>query len=133
MIEFYGPIKTAHIALAMLVGTVFLTRFLAAAVAPLARWRQPLRYLSWAVDVSLLTAAMMLLTILPSGLFANGWLAVKLGLLGLFVLARHWGLRPHQSTAGRWVGFVAGCMLYLQAYFVARTHHPWGLGAYLTS
>lgn len=132
MIEFYGPIKTAHVVLAILVGGVFLVRHLAAAIAGLAWWRQPLRYLSWGVDVSLLTAAMMLLTILPSGLFANGWLAAKLVLLGLFVAVRHWGLRPHQTAPRRWLCFSAGCLLYLQAYFVARTHHPLGLGVYLT-
>jgi hypothetical protein len=38
----------------------------------------PVRYLSYTIDTVLLTAALMLWTILPSGLFANGWLLALL-------------------------------------------------------
>ena len=39
----------------------------------------PVRYLSYAIDTVLLTAALMLLTILPGAMFANGWLTAEAG------------------------------------------------------
>lgn len=64
-----------------------------AARAGRAHWAlaPPVRYLSYAVDTALLTAALMLFTILPSAVFASGWLAAKLALRAyglIFAIAR---------------------------------------------
>ncbi len=86
MIEFYPQIRLAHVMAVLASGTLFLLRGLLVragrgewALAPLPR------YLSYAIDTTLLTAALMLLTILPSAVYANGWLAVKLALLPVYV------------------------------------------------
>ena len=52
-----------------------------------ARWAPaPLpRILSYAIDTTLLTAALVLLTILPSSVYANGWLIAKLALLPAYI------------------------------------------------
>ena len=53
----------------------------------------PLRYLSYSIDTVLLTAALMLLTILPGAMFANGWLATKLVLLVAYVVLGSFALK----------------------------------------
>jgi len=74
MIEFYPQIKHVHIGLALLSGALFALR--GALLLGGVRWPDaaPVRYLSYTVDTALLTAALMLLTILPGALYANGWL-----------------------------------------------------------
>ena len=79
MMVFYPQIKTVHIAAVVCSGSLF---FLRGALVQAGRsaWAMvaPLRYLSYGIDTVLLTAALMLLTILPGAVFANGWLATKL-------------------------------------------------------
>ena len=86
MIEFYPQIKYVHILLAMLSGTLFAVRggFALAGM----RWPQalPVKWLSYTIDTCLLTAALMLLTILPWAMFANGWLLVKIVLIVVYVV-----------------------------------------------
>src|SRR5690606_41600487 len=94
MIEFYPQIKHAHIGLALFSGGLFALRgamLLAGAGWPNAA---PVRYLSYAVDTALLTAAMMLLTILPRELYANGWLAEQVALFVAYVVPGVLALRP---------------------------------------
>jgi uncharacterized membrane protein SirB2 len=81
MIEFYPQIKAIHIAAIMASGLLFLLR--GAAVQFGASWAMaaPLRYLSYAIDTVLLTAALMLATIIHQFPFVQGWLTAKALLL----------------------------------------------------
>ena len=65
MIEFYPQIKSAHILLVLLSGSLFALRGGFALFG--ARWPRhaALRYTSYSIDTMLLTSAAMLLTILP--------------------------------------------------------------------
>ena len=60
MIEFYPQIKQFHIFIAMLSGTLFALRGVGVLLA--ARWpmAMPVRIASYAIDTTLLTAALML-------------------------------------------------------------------------
>ena len=129
MIEFYPQIKQFHIFIAMLSGTLFALR--GAFVLAGARWPQalPVKWLSYTIDTCLLTAALMLLTILPSGLYANGWLTVKLTLVVCYIVLGVLALGRDRSTRSRAAYFVAALLVYAQIYFIARTHHP--LGAWI--
>src|SRR5690606_32811066 len=104
MIEFYPQIKHAHIGLALLSGALFALR--GALLLGGLRWPNaaPVRYASYAIDTALLTAALMLLTILPGALYANGWLAVKLVLVVAYVVLGVFALRR-----GRTRGMRAAC------------------------
>lgn len=126
MIEFYPQIKHAHIGLALLSGALFAARGLLLLLG--ARWANaaPLRYLSYAIDTALLTAALMLLTILPGSLYANGWLAVKLALIVAYVVLGVFALRRGRSRGVRAACYVAALLVFAQVYFIARTHHPLG-------
>jgi len=75
MIEFYAQIKLVHIGAVLISGGLVMADRQEWALAA------PVRYSSYAIDTVLLTAALMLVSILPSAMFANGWLAIKLALL----------------------------------------------------
>jgi len=126
MIEFYLPIKSVHIAAVLASGGLFVLR--GGLVLAGIRWAMsaPLRYLSYTIDTVLLTAALMLATMLPGAVFANGWLAVKLTLLVLYVLLGSFALKRGRSRHTRMVCFVAAITVYAFMYSVARTHQPLG-------
>ena len=127
MIEFYPQIKHAHIGLALLSGGVFALR--GALLLAGLRWPDaaPVRYLSYTIDTALLTAAMMLLTILPGALYANGWLAVKIALLVVYVVLGTFALRRGRTRRARVICYVAALLAFAQVYGIARTHHPAGI------
>jgi len=127
MIEFYPQIKHAHIGFALLSGSLFALR--GALLLSGMRWPNaaPVRYLSYTIDTALLTAAMMLLTILPGALYANGWLAVKIALLVVYVVLGVFALRRGRTTRTRATCYVAALLVFAQMYFIARGHHPFGV------
>ncbi|EMO9597935.1 hypothetical protein DK265_00090 [Pseudomonas aeruginosa] len=127
MIEFYFQIKWVHVAAIMVSGTLFAMRGGAALIGM--RWPMvaPVRYLSYAVDTVLLTAAMMLFSILPGSLFANGWLLVKLALVVVYILLGRMAMKQVFSQKARALLYLAALLTYLQIYATARAHHPLGL------
>ncbi|TWT21658.1 SirB2 family protein [Luteimonas wenzhouensis] len=129
MIEFYPQIKHAHIGLALLSGALFALR--GALLLGGLRWPNaaPVRYLSYAIDTALLTAAMMLLTILPGALYANGWLAVKVALIVAYVVLGVFALRRGRSRGVRALCYLLALLVFAQVYCIARAHHP--LGAFV--
>ena len=126
MIEFYPQIKQFHIFVALLSGAIFSVRGAFALAG--ARWPQalPVKWLSYAVDTSLLTAALMLLTILPWALFANGWLLVKVCLVVVYVVLGVFAMRRGRTRRARAICYVAALLVFAAIYGIARAHHPLG-------
>ena len=126
MIEFYPQIKHAHIGIALLSGIIFAIR--GAFVIAGAKWpRHPaVRWTSYVIDTTLVTAAAMLLTILPAGLYANGWLALKLALIVAYIVLGILALRPQRRPAARVALYLGALLVYAQVYGIARAHHPLG-------
>ena len=126
MIEFYAQIKAAHVGLAMTSGALFAVR----GAAVLAGWSWamawPVRWSSYAIDTSLLTAALMLLSFLPSGLFANGWLAVKLVALVVYVVLGTFALRRARTPGIRIACYVAALLVFAWVVSIAKAHDPLG-------
>lgn len=126
MIEFYAQIRLAHVAAVLTSGGLFCLRgILVQAGRPAWALAPAPRYLSYAVDTTLLTAAMMLVTILPSGVFANGWLAAKLALLPVYV-GFGWAALRAGTPLRRRGSFVAALMAYGTMFAIARAHDPLG-------
>jgi uncharacterized membrane protein SirB2 len=128
MIEFYPQIKSVHVATVIASGLLFALRgLLVQAGRP--RWAlgAPVRYLSYAIDTTLLTAAMMLLTILPGALFANGWLAAKVALLVVYIVLGALALKRGKTPRQRLTCYVAGLAVFAFMYTIARAHHPGGV------
>jgi uncharacterized membrane protein SirB2 len=86
----------------------------------------PARYLSYGIDTALLTAALMLLSILPGATFANHWLTVKLLLLVVYVLLGSVALKPGRSQSTRVAAYVSTLVVVAVMYGIARHHHPLG-------
>ena len=126
MIEFYPQIKAVHIAMALCSGLIFALR--GAGVLAGMRWPHWLvvRWFSYSIDTALLTAALMLLTILPGAIFANGWLTVKLVLLVAYVVLGVFAMRRARSRATRAACYVAALATFAMIYGIARAHHPLG-------
>ena len=126
MLEYYLEIRAVHIGSVMASGALFLFRGVA---FNLLGWRwalaAPLRYLSWTVDTILLTAALMLMTIVQQYPVINGWLTVKVLLLVPYIVLGYMALRG--ATRGKRLAALAGAaVIFGYIYSVARAHDPLG-------
>ena len=126
MIEFYPQIKYVHILLAMLSGTLFAVRGGFALAGMRGPQALPVKWLSYTIDTCLLTAALMLLTILPWAMFANGWLLAKITLLVVYVVLGVFAMRPARTRRTRAICYVAALLAFVGMYGIARAHHPLG-------
>lgn len=127
MIEFYPQIKWVHVAMVMASGSLFALRGLLVQLGrPRLAMAAPTRYLSYAIDTTLLTAALMLLTILPGAMFANGWLAAKIMLLVVYVGLGTFALKRGRSPRARLACYLAALVTFAFIYSIARAHHPGG-------
>lgn len=131
MLEFYPQIKAVHVAAVMASGLLFLLR--GAAVQLGATWAMaaPLRYLSYSIDTVLLTAALMLATILHQFPFVHGWLTAKVLLLVCYVVLGSFALKRGRTRAVRTFCWIAALLVYLYIISIARAHHPLGFIALL--
>ena len=126
MTEFYPQIRGVHVGAVLLSGTLFGLRGIGVLLG--AHWPQtvPLRWLSYSIDTVLLTAALMLLAVVPAAVFANHWLGVKLALLVVYVVLGSLALKRARSVRGRAICFAAALLVFIVMLGVARTHQPWG-------
>ena len=131
MIEFYPQIKAVHVAAIMASGLLFLLR--GAGVQAGAAWPMaaPFRYLSYSIDTVLLTAALMLVTILHQYPFVDDWLTAKVLLLVVYVVLGTFALKRGRTRATRTACWIAALLVYLFIASIARAHHPLGLLASL--
>jgi uncharacterized membrane protein SirB2 len=131
VIEFYPQIKWVHVAAVIASGSLFALR--GVGVLAGARWPlwAPLRYLTYTVDTVLLTAALMLATVLRQYPFVHGWLTAKVGLLVVYVLLGTFALKRGRTPRTRAICFVAALAVYAFMVTIARAHHPLGLFARL--
>ncbi len=128
MIAFYAEVKWVHVFTVLCSGMLFLLRGTLMQMGR-AQWANyaPLRYLSYTIDSVLLTAALMLFTMLPSALFANGWLTLKLLLLPVYIVLGVFALRASSSKRRRLICFVSALGVFAFMLSVARSHHPLGI------
>ncbi|HET7809390.1 MAG TPA: SirB2 family protein [Steroidobacteraceae bacterium] len=130
MLEFYPQIKWVHVAAVIASGSLFMLR--GAGVLGGMRWPMwaPLRYLTYTIDTVLLTAALMLATILHQYPFVHAWLTAKVLLLVLYIVLGTLALKRARTRAAR-AGFYAAALgVFLVIVSVARTHSPLGFLAY---
>lgn len=127
MIEFYPEIRLVHIWAVLASGGFFLLRGLALFAGARLPMIAPVRYLSYTIDTILLTAALMLMTIVQQYPFLDTWLTVKVLLLVVYILLGYfafWRARARTIQIGAWV---LALMVYAFIFSVARAHHPLGV------
>lgn len=127
MIEFYPQIKSVHIAAVYTSGLLFLVRGAALHAGMSWPMAAPLRYLSYTVDTVLLTAALMLATLLHQYPFVHGWLTVKVLLLVVYIGLGTFALKRGSTRTIRVVCWLAALLVYGYIISVARAHHPLGV------
>jgi uncharacterized membrane protein SirB2 len=123
--EFYPQVRAVHILAAIISGSLFALR--GACVIAGMRWPRaaPVRYLSYAIDTTLLTAALMLVAMLPAAMFANHWLTVKLCFVVAYVVLGITAMRTR--SRGLQAGFyIAALLAFALVVGIARAHHPLG-------
>ncbi len=126
MFDLYPEIKLVHVTAAIASGALFLLR--GALVNMGNSWGMitPIRYLSYTIDIVLLTAALLLVAILPAALYSNGWLWLKLTLLLIYIGFGTLALKRGRTAAIRRGCFLAAVITYGCIYSIARTHDPLG-------
>ena len=127
MIEFYAEIRAAHIGAAFASGGLFFLRGLALNAGTGWARAAPLRYLSWTIDTVLLTAALMLTTIVGQYPFADAWLTVKTLLLALYIGLGFAAFRKARTRRARLAFWLAALAVFGFIVSVARAHDPRGL------
>jgi uncharacterized membrane protein SirB2 len=133
MIEFYPQIKLVHVAAVLMSGGLFLLRGLAVQGGLRLGMVAPVRFLSYGIDIVLLSAALMLVAVLPSAVFGNGWLWAKLGLLLVYVGLGTFALKRGRTPRVRLACFIAALLVYAGMYTIARAHHPLGIARHLVT
>jgi len=126
VIEFYLPIKMVHMIAVLCSGGLFFVRGLMLLIGNKLAMAAPVRYLSYSIDTVLLTAALMLATMLPSAMFANGWLLAKIGLMVVYIVLGSFALKRGRNKKSRVWFFVAAVSVYAFMIGIARAHHPLG-------
>lgn len=126
MVEFYAEIRLVHILAVAASGGMFFLR--GVAIFTGAGWAKaaPVRFLGYTIDTVLLTAALMLMTIVQQYPFVHAWLTVKVVLLAVYIAlgyAAFWHSRSRARQVGLWAAALA---VYGFIVSVARAHDPLG-------
>jgi len=128
LLEFYPQIKFVHVLCVVLSGSLFALRGTVMLLAgPAPPNHAALRYLSYAIDTTLLTAALMLVTMLHQYPFVQAWLTVKVLLLGLYIVLGVYALRRGSTRAVRGACLLAALVVFACIAGVAHMHDPRGL------
>lgn len=130
MEEFYLQIRTVHILAVTASGLLFAARGGAFNLLG-ASWPRlfPVRLASWIVDTVLLSAALMLMTVLRQFPIVDHWLTVKVTLLLVYIglgTQAFAATRPRPVRIGFWL---AALSVFGFIVTVAQAHHPLGFFA----
>jgi len=126
MEAFYVEIRTVHICAVALSGLLMLLRGIAhnwLAAKWVMAW--PVKALSYGIDTVLLTAALMLTTIVQQFPLVDGWLTMKVMLLVVYIMLGYRALRG-QTSRSRWTSLASAAIVYGFIIGVARAHSPFG-------
>lgn len=127
MVAFYPEIWLVHVTAVLISGGLFVARGLALFTGAGGAVLAALRYASYFVDTILLTAALMLMTIVQQYPFVQAWLTVKILLLAAYIVLGVIAFRKTFSYRARLGCFAAAVTIYLFVISVARAHDPLGV------
>jgi uncharacterized membrane protein SirB2 len=127
MIEFYEQIKLVHITAVLASGTLFALRGLFLNLGYDWVMAAAIRWVSYTIDTTLLTAALMLTTIIQQYPFVDMWLTVKVVLLVIYIVLgffSFWRARSRGVRIGCWLAALAVFGFIIS---VAVAHDPLGI------
>jgi uncharacterized membrane protein SirB2 len=126
MIEYYTGVKLLHLVCVAASGTLFALRGVLVLAGRTWGNHSVLRWLSYAIDTTLLTAALMLMHILRIHPGSQPWLDVKLLLVVVYIVLGSLALRRARTPRLRMACFVAALIVFLFIASIARLHDPLG-------
>lgn len=126
MITWYLEIKQVHYLCVLLSGALFAVRGLLVLAGQSWAMAAPLRWASYAIDTTLVTAAFALATMLHLNPLTTPWLGLKIGLLVAYVVLGSFALKRGRTTRVRAACYAAAVALYVAMIGIARAHHPLG-------
>ncbi|MBS0569962.1 MAG: SirB2 family protein [Proteobacteria bacterium] len=127
MAAHYLLIKSIHIWCVALSGSLFTLRGMMMLGGSVRVYHPALKYLSYLIDTTLLTAAVLLTLIIHQYPFVQSWLTAKVLLLVVYIVLGVFALRRGRSRSGRAGFFVAALAVYLFIVSIAIAHDPWGI------
>ena len=133
MIEFYPDIRLVHITAAIASGALFLLRGIALFAGVSWVRATPLRIVSYTIDTVLLTAALMLMTIVQQYPFVHAWLTVKVLLLIVYISLGVVAFWTNFARPARLAVWILALGVFAFIYSVARAHDPLGIFANIAS
>lgn len=129
LVAFYPQIKLVHITCVVLSGSLFTLRGTMMLAGSNGVYHPALKYLSYLIDTTLLTAAVLLTLILHQYPFVQSWLTAKVLLLVVYIVLGVFALRRGRSRASRAAYFVAALAVFLFIVSIAIAHDPRGIFA----
>lgn len=126
LIALYPQIKLVHVSCVVMSGSLFAVRGLMMLCGSSIANHRVLRYLSYAIDTTLLVSALELVAIVHQYPFVQGWLTVKVLMLAVYIALGIFALRRGHTRAQRAGYFVAALMVFAFIVSVAVTHDPRG-------
>ena len=123
MIDFYPQIKALHMYSVMLSFALFALRGTLMLAHSKATHHAALRFTSYAIDTALLTAALMLATVLHQYPFVHGWLTAKVLLLVLYIVLGSIALKRGRTRRSQVLALFAACVTFVSIFLIARAHH----------
>jgi uncharacterized membrane protein SirB2 len=121
LIEFYPEIRWVHIAAALASGSLLLIRGLALRFGVPAATAAPWYYLCYTIDIVLLSAALMLASLLHRVPFADPWVTAKIALIACYLLVGTLVFRSGISRRAQSAFLAAAMILFLMLITVARS------------
>ncbi len=126
MIEFYPQVKWVHVCMVIASGSLFAMRGAGMLMGSTIGMAAPVRYLSYAIDTTLFTAALMLAAMLHQYPFVHGWLTAKVLLLIAYIVLGSYALKRGATRKIRVVYLVAALFVYLIIVATALTRGSLG-------
>jgi uncharacterized membrane protein SirB2 len=126
LIAYYPQVKFVHIACVVLSGCLFTLRGVMMLAGSNHVYHPALKYLSYLIDTTLLTAAVLLTLILHQYPFVQSWLTAKVLLLIVYIVLGVFALRRGQTRVSRAGFFIAALAVYLFIVSIAIAHDPRG-------
>jgi uncharacterized membrane protein SirB2 len=121
MIEFYPQVKWVHVWMVIASGSLFAMRGAGMLMGSSLGMSAPVRYLSYAIDTTLFTAALMLATMLHQYPFVHGWLTAKVMLLIAYIVLGSYALKRGATKQIRVFYLIAALLTYLLIAAIALT------------